>query len=213
MAVSAQAGTINTIPSWDGSNGISAFGGTSTGVYGETFTAPAAAITSFTFEVNDLGTELDGVYGQVYAWSGSLTGGSGSQGAVGPALFTSGPISIGASNNFQAVTVNTGSTHLTPGQNYVILLADTGGDSAGAEFGLVGHGTANDGGFNFYNNDYTLGSISANNWDDFGDFGSLAYSAAFAGVPEPATWAMLILGVAMVGFAARRRTAAMALAA
>lgn len=34
-----------------------------------------------------------------------------------------------------------------------------------------------------------------------------------AGVPEPATWAMLILGVGMIGFAARRRNAVAALAA
>lgn len=34
-----------------------------------------------------------------------------------------------------------------------------------------------------------------------------------ADVPEPATWALLILGVAMIGFAARRRNAGVALAA
>jgi hypothetical protein len=34
-----------------------------------------------------------------------------------------------------------------------------------------------------------------------------------AGIPEPATWAMLILGVAMIGFAARRRAEGAALAA
>lgn len=34
-----------------------------------------------------------------------------------------------------------------------------------------------------------------------------------AGVPEPATWAMLIFGVGMVGFAARRRTAGPVLSA
>lgn len=33
------------------------------------------------------------------------------------------------------------------------------------------------------------------------------------GVPEPATWAMLILGVAMIGFAARRRSEGVALTA
>jgi hypothetical protein len=36
---------------------------------------------------------------------------------------------------------------------------------------------------------------------------------AFINVPEPATWALLILGVGMVGFAARRRTEAKVLAA
>lgn len=40
---------------------------------------------------------------------------------------------------------------------------------------------------------------------------NLAFSGA--GVPEPATWAMLILGVGMVGFAARRRNAGAPLAA
>lgn len=33
------------------------------------------------------------------------------------------------------------------------------------------------------------------------------------GVPEPSTWAMLTLGVAMIGLAARRRTRATAVAA
>jgi hypothetical protein len=38
------------------------------------------------------------------------------------------------------------------------------------------------------------------------DNGSNGYSGGPGpGVPEPATWAMLILGVAMIGFAARRR--------
>ena len=36
--------------------------------------------------------------------------------------------------------------------------------------------------------------------------------AASPDVPEPATWMMLILGVAMIGFAARRRSEGMALA-
>lgn len=35
----------------------------------------------------------------------------------------------------------------------------------------------------------------------------------FAGVPEPTTWAMLILGLGVIGFAARRRNAGVALAA
>lgn len=34
---------------------------------------------------------------------------------------------------------------------------------------------------------------------------SVTETSAVAAVPEPATWAMLVLGVAMVGFAARRR--------
>jgi PEP-CTERM motif len=43
--------------------------------------------------------------------------------------------------------------------------------------------------------------------------GNVLDNVTLASVPEPSTWAMLILGVAMIGFAARRRTGAMALAA
>lgn len=45
-----------------------------------------------------------------------------------------------------------------------------------------------------------------------GDFGSFGFSGGGA-VPEPATWAMLILGVAMIGFAVRRRSEGAPLAA
>jgi hypothetical protein len=48
--------------------------------------------------------------------------------------------------------------------------------------------------------------------DDPG-FGTLDNVSLTSAVPEPATWAMLILGVAMVGFAARRRREGMVLAA
>jgi hypothetical protein len=44
-----------------------------------------------------------------------------------------------------------------------------------------------------------------------GDFGSRGFSGG--AIPEPATWAMLILGVAMTGVAARRRREAALLAA
>jgi hypothetical protein len=52
----------------------------------------------------------------------------------------------------------------------------------------------------------TISSIAGGNYDA----GIILDGTA---VPEPATWAMLILGVAMVGFAARRRNAGAAIAA
>ena len=42
----------------------------------------------------------------------------------------------------------------------------------------------------------------------FSDDGSSVFSYATAGVPEPATWALMILGMGAVGGAMRRRTAA-----
>jgi hypothetical protein len=47
-------------------------------------------------------------------------------------------------------------------------------------------------------------------WGQGADADSLTINA---GVPEPATWAMMILGVAMIGFALRRRSVGPALAA
>ncbi len=212
LAGAASATTIDTTPFWNGVTSIGTFGGSATGVYGETFTAPGGRLTSYTFFVN---TDVDlNVVGQVYAWSGSLLGGTSPQGATGPALFTGTPFTISAGDGFQAVTVNTGAVSLASGSNYVILLASLGGDQGNSEWGLTGFfshpGVANDGGFNFYNNDYTLASINTNNWDSFADFGSLAYTATFAPVPEAASWAMLIAGFGLVGAAARRRRIAVA---
>lgn len=214
MAASAHAAImIDTLGSWDGLKFVEPFGGSgvgSTGVYGETFVAPSNAINSFTFEVNDLGTQLNGVYAQVYAWNGPLLGGAvTAQGATGPALFSSGPMTINGQLGFQSITINTGSTPLLQGQNYVILLTDTSSDHGAAEFGLVnGVNISNNGGMNFFNNNWTLDSIATNNWVDV-NFGSMAFSATFAashtgGIPEPATWVFMLLGIGAIGFAARR---------
>lgn len=62
-------------------------------------------------------------------------------------------------------------------------------------------------------NTFTLSDpVSQGEWSQFSSFGEVVVLGA-GGVPEPATWAMLIVGVAMVGFAARRRNVGLALAA
>lgn len=46
----------------------------------------------------------------------------------------------------------------------------------------------------------------------WGEGQTAVFDIRFGGVPEPATWVGLIVGVAMIGFAARRRRAGMAFA-
>lgn len=69
---------------------------------------------------------------------------------------------------------------------------------------------------------YDLGSLggieklvvdngSGGNWNWWQDMQSIQYTVS--AVPEPATWTMLILGLGMIGFAARRRNQGMAVAA
>ena len=60
-------------------------------------------------------------------------------------------------------------------------------------------------GFNYYGGQFNIVVLSNSHG------GLMALGSTV--VPEPATWAMLILGVAMVGFAARRRREGAALAA
>ncbi|WP_293677766.1 PEPxxWA-CTERM sorting domain-containing protein [uncultured Phenylobacterium sp.] len=220
MASLAAAQTIDTTPAWDGLNSVAAFGGSgsgSTGVYGQTFSAPNTAITGFTFHIDNHDVDLN-VVAQVYAWSGSLGVGGGAQQAIGPALFSSSFL-IEAFDGFQDVHVDTGLTALNLGGNYVILLADISNDLGEANWGLVSGDppVAFNGAFKFYNNDYTLASINSNAWDNADGFGSLAYTATFAAgettaVPEPASWALMIGGFGMAGAVLRRRRA-LALAA
>ena len=59
-------------------------------------------------------------------------------------------------------------------------------------------------------NTFTLSDpVSKGPWSDFSSYGEVVALGvpATGAVPEPATWAMLILGVAMIGMAARRRNA------
>ena len=203
-AVSAQAATITTLPLWNGSSAIGGWGGSATNTYGEVLVAPGSSLTSFTFEVNNRGRAANYV-AQVYAWSGSTTTGS----PVGAALYTGSASVLGAANGFQAVNVNTGGVAVTTGQRYEILLYDGSGDGVHAIWGLtppfgVHPGVAGDVGFVFNNGPSNVNGT-------FRDFGSLAYSANFTGgVPEAATWAMMIAGFGLVGIAARRRKVAVA---
>lgn len=231
---SARAGqTFDTTPSWDGQTDIAGFGPYSafdTPTYGQTFIAPVGNtyLNDFTFYVASTDFALGNfgylpdavgdvfkVQGQVFNWSGSLIGGSPTQGTVGAALYTSPTFTITSDGSFEAVTVSIpGGLGLIAGNSYVIDLTDITGPSS--DLGVFGAATgyqhvANDGGggFAYSNNPSPIGT-----WDDGGDFGDLAFKADFSStgsrVPDAASTAVLLaLGLAALAvLSLRQRLAA-----
>jgi PEP-CTERM motif len=218
--------TYDTTSAWNGSDGVGVWGSVQSGftaTFGETFVAPSVStsLTDFTFYVSDFNPGDQVAFtAAVYQWSGSLIGGEPTQGAVGPALFTSAPMLFTDNGNFQAVTIETGGVTLAASGSYVVLLttsdpsstASNGSSNGLFEFGLASSSSLpNDGGggFNFYNNT-TSGQIGLGNWDDGDDYGDLAYTANFAplSIPEPGSLTLLVLGLAapLARLAWRRRT-------
>jgi hypothetical protein len=144
-------------------------------------------LDSFTFYIDGAAT-LE-FQAEVYAWNGSLLGGNPLQGAIGPALFTSPVLSYtdtDGAGTFTPITINTGGLSLPRGQ-YVALFTTSGLQANGSGTTLWGNisfsHVANNGGggFNFYNNGDNRALINTSPWDDFADFGDLAWTAVFNG--------------------------------
>jgi hypothetical protein len=215
----AEIFSYDTTPFWDGTTAISPWGSvqsTNTPTFGQTFIAPGAtnSLLSFTFYLTDF-TPGDSVMYQaaVYSWSGSLQGGSGPQGAVGSSLFSVNQVFVD-NGGFQAVTIDTGGVDLTPGGAYVVLLTTSdptsisnNSNSLGQfEWGLTGyflHQPNNGGGgFNFDNNP----DINSLPWDDYADYGDLAWTGVFRIVPEPSSFMLVGIGSIAVAVIRRRKT-------
>jgi hypothetical protein len=137
----------------------------------------------------------------IYAWDGSK--------ATGSALYSSAVQSFSGSLTPTEYVFNTGSLALTSGSQYVAFLFANSGGSAGMPIaGTLGSDAYSGGSFVFYNTT-NFSDLTTNSWDGASLFSPTDawFKAAFnavGAVPEPGSWALMLLGFAGVGVALRR---------
>lgn len=102
---------------------------------------------------------------------------------------------------------------LTAGAQYVAFLSISDLPAQVSGTYTMPHSSLTDalpgGGFVFQNNGQSFGQLFGTVWSSFGS-NDVAFKASFGAVPEPATWALMILGFGVVGGAMRRRQSATA---
>jgi hypothetical protein len=210
-----QAITLDTTPYWNGASPITPWGHPNTATYGQTFIAPASQLDSFTFYLGGGHAASLQFKAVVFGWEGPLRGSGG--GATGEPLFISSSLSYAASSSFQAITINTGGTMLTPGYQYVMALTisdptDYAKSSKTTTWGALLNIHAPDsasggGGFVFFNNGNNFAALTTNTWDTFSDFGDLVFKAEFSNGPAvPDGGATIVMiGSAVTGLVSLRR--------
>jgi hypothetical protein len=173
--------------------GPSAVGGGQS--YGLVFTAPDSELLDFSLTVSDDGGSSYPFVSQVYAWNGSQTSGA--------ALYTSG---VDTTTSTMTTYTFTSDIGVTPGDQYIAFVTNQPGGTSlgGSGVGFMEQGT---GPATFM---YAEGDPSApGDWFPYGS--NASFNADFSsgvspGVPEPSTWALLLLGFAGIGFAGYRRS-------
>ena len=184
------------------------FGVTDTSTYGEVFTVGADnTLNSFSLFLNDQYGETGTVdfKGYLYAWDGTK--------ATGGQLYASGTrtYSGGGAHEF---AFSTGALSLVSGQQYVAFLStaglQVGQNDVGFGMPLTGNygGSLVGGGAVYYNTGNDFGPLTSSQWDYLPTYGlgDVWFKASFnQGVPEPASWALMLVGFGAVGSALRRR--------
>ena len=171
------------------------FGQPDTSAYGETFTVGSDnVLNSFSLYLDGQVASTLNFTAYVYAWNGSMITGS--------ALYTSAnQIFNGSADNSPVeCAFNTGSLSLNSGSQYAaFLFANSGGlanmPSSSSDY-TGGNFVYNNAGNNF-------ASLSSTNWSVAQP--DVWFKATFNGaVPEPETWALMLLGFGAMGVAMRR---------
>jgi hypothetical protein len=209
MAGAASAAGV-TIGNGTGTTIISPFGSPNTQTFGEVFTPTVSGeLTSFTLSLN---AGVGSLYGGVGTWNGGPNFVVGAGSPVN--LYTSANV---ASTGAQSFTFSP-DVAVTEGVQYVAYLSvfgDEDADAIAAMPSFLGADNAVTGINYFVYNDYeggTSGEPAGNptwNYSSF-DHGTAQFSFTVSNsgsgtLPEPSTWAMLLLGFAGLGYARRRK--------
>lgn len=199
------AATASTAANIDSTTGglrfnIQPFGSNDTATYGQTFVAGGTSISSFSLFLNGRvgGAGPLDFKGYLGTWDGLK---------LVSVLYTSGNQTAN-DGSLTEYAFSTGNLALTSGETYVAFLSIS--DLAPQPQSLFFMPGANDniaGGFVYLNNGTSFGDLTMNSWDSFGTTDAY-FKANFGAVPEPASWALMIGGFAVVGAAMRRRTTA-----
>ncbi len=188
------------------------FGQPNSATYGQTFVPDATdgTLTGFSLYLRGRDSRNTGsgplnLRGYVAAWDGSK--------AIGPLLFASPTVTKADSPALQEFAFTT-AVPLAVGQAYVAFLSISALPvQPRSLFGTPGPlaGNALDSGqFVFLNNGLDFGAVFTDDWLFIGR-DDIFFKATFdprpvvPGVPEPATWGLMLAGFGMTGIAVRRR--------